>query len=288
MVQPCAPLDDLVSNGLGTMAQGFQKTFQHTAITAELTGQSDMTPKQLDAIGIQCRSTSKTGTATIDGRTRTYAYLTYQEADAIPSGTVVPLAIAIPRLFRSEVSAALADTLAGSNMDLNPMAYVASIVSWLQNLYRPADAFHPQPIYCDAEENVDVSATSTWQQLQLLNSTQFLTSMLRAHQEYALEMSRPPPTGLDRTAAFTGNVSTVPAPPVLALLALWALACAVLGATYARRRRWSETLDGFSMFRFSAASGLGYTDTVAFSGDVVQSTRHFRECRVEGAAGVCG
>ena len=278
MVQKCLPLEKVVSNDVGIVVEGFDKTFKHTALTASLTGQTDMSPKQLSAIGLQCRSTYRTGTATIDGRTGTYTSFVDQEADAIASATSVPLATAIPRLFRSEVSAALSlqdmyaeqglvdtinnlqvDWTAGSNMDLNPMAYIASNASWLQNIYKSVDAFYRQPIYCDSEGNVDVGSTNTWQQLQLINSTQFMTSMIRAHKAYALEMSKP--TVQDRNAQFQGNLTAVPqalvisrgdvpAEPVLALLAVWAVCCSAVGIAYGLRPRWSETLDGYSMFRF--------------------------------------
>ncbi|KAJ9609031.1 hypothetical protein H2200_006802 [Cladophialophora chaetospira] len=298
MVQKCVPLEKVVSNDLGTVVKDFQKTFKHTKITSALTGQTDMSPKQLDAIGIQCRSTYRTGTATINGRTGTYASFVDQEADALVSATPVPLATAIPRLFRSEVSAALSlqdmwgeqafvdtinnlqvDWTSGSNMDLNPMAYIASNVSWLQNLYKSVDAFYRQPIYCDDDGNVNVTLTTTWQQLQLINSTQFLTSMVRAHKAYALEMSKP--TVQDRNRFFVGNLTAisqtliisrgdVPPQPVLALLAVWALCCSILGIVYGPRRRWSETLDGYSMFRF----GMDRPQASEMCG----TTKHFRDC----------
>ncbi len=298
MVQKCAPLEKVVSNDLGTVVQGFQKTFKHTNITADLTGQTDMGPKQLEAIGIQCRSTFRTGTATVNGRTGTYTSFFDQEADSLVSATAVPLATAIPRLFRSEVSAALSlqdmygeqalvDTINNldvdwtyfSNSELNPMAYIASNVSWLQNLYKSVDAFYRQPIYCDDEGNVNVTLTSTWQQLQLINSSQFFTSMVRAHKAYALEMSKP--TVQDRNTFFQGNLMTIPSTliisrgdvppqPVLALLAIWALCCSVLGIVYGPRRRWSETLDGYSMFRF----GMDHPQ----ASEKVRSTKHFRDC----------
>ena len=221
-----------------------------------------------------------------------------QEADALVSATPVPLATAIPRLFRSEVSAAfslqdmygeqvLVDTVnnlqvdwtSGSNMDLNPMAYIASNVSWLQKIYKSVDGFYRQPIYCDENGNVNITLTTTWQQLQLINSTQFLRSMIRAHKAYALEMSRP--TVQDRNAFFQGNLTAlsetlliargdVPPQPVLVLLAIWALCCNALGLIYGPRRRWSETLNGYSIFRFGADRPQAK--------EVLCSTRRFKEC----------
>ncbi len=299
MVQKCAPLERLVSNALGTTVKGMQKSFRLDDVTSELTGQDDTSPKTLDAIGFRCQSRYRTGTATLDGRTGTCDGFSYSEASSMVSATPVPIATAIPRIFRSEVSAALSlqdmygqtalsatidslplDFTEDSNMDLNPMAYIASNVSWLQNIYKSADAFYRQPLYCDDQGNVNVSLTSTWQQLQLLNSTQFMTSMVRAFKAYALEMARP--TVQDRQSApWTDRLTTVqPALiissgdvsplPVLVLLAVWATSCVVLGVVFGIRRRWSETLDGFSMFRFGA-------DFPIFHALERSSTRHFSE-----------
>ncbi|KAK5559818.1 hypothetical protein LTR46_001567 [Exophiala xenobiotica] len=318
MVQTCAPLQRLASNALGTTVSGLQKSFRLDEVTSELTGQDDMTPKTLDAIGFRCQSRYRTGTATLDGRTGTYDDFSYSEASPMVSATPVPIATAIARIFRSEVSAALSlqdmygqtaltdaidslplDFTEGSNMDLNPMAYIASNVSWLQNIYKSADAFYRQPLYCDDQGNVNVSLTSTWQQLQLINSTQFMTSIIRAFKAYALEMARPRTTvqgsgshqsqsqsalqwtdRLVRTVQpaliiSSGHVSPV---PVLVLLMVWATSCVVLGVVFGARRRWSETLDGFSMFRFGADFGNpNFQNHAFFSEEERSSTRHFSE-----------
>ena len=289
LAQNCPPLEPLVSNKLGTTVAEFKKTFTHTELTAALVGQTDMKPKELDAIGFQCKSSFRTGTATIDGRPGTYSSFTVQEADTIFSATPVPLPTAIPRIFRSEVSAALsliemnsftALDMALSNLDVdfddlgagttNPIAYIASNSSWLQNIYRASNAYFPQPLYCDDEGNVNVTLTSSWQQLQLLNSTQFLTSFIRAHKAYALEMTRPSTSTSTSTAGsgqvietFTGALhaisetlviapGVVPPQIVVGLLGFWALGCVTVGLRFGLRQRWSETLDGFSMFRFGS------------------------------------
>ncbi|KAK5451473.1 hypothetical protein LTS15_008238 [Exophiala xenobiotica] len=308
MVQTCAPLQQLVSNALGTTVRGLQKSFRLDETTSELTGQDDTSPKTLDAIGFRCQSRYRTGTATVDGRTGTYDDFSYSEASPMVSATPVPIAPAIARIFRSEVSAALSlqdmygqtalsqaidslplDFTEGSNMDLNPMAYIASNVSWLQNIYKSAHAFYRQPLYCDDQGNVNVSLTSTWQQLQLINSTQFMTSIIRAFKAYALEMARPT-TVQDRQSALqwtdrlvttvqpaliisSGHVSPV---PVLVLLMVWATSCVVLGVVFGTRRRWSETLDGFSMFRFGADLNPNFHHAF-FSEEERSSTRHFSE-----------
>lgn len=297
VTQDCPTLNPLLSNALGTTVKGMQKTFALDNITSILTGDDDTSPKTLDAIGVRCTSRYRTGTATIDGRTGTYDSFSYEEGHSIVSATPVPIATAIPRIFRSEVSAALnlqdmyaqsalSDTIASipldfttdSNMDLNPMAYIASNVSWLQNIYKSVDAFYRQPMYCDG----DPSSTDTWQQLQLLNSDQFTTSLVKAFKAYALEMARPAvaegryqsPSG---ATLFAVSPTLIISPgdvsgwPVVILLAFWAGSCAVLGVVFGARRRWSETLDGFSMFRFGA-------DFPNFNVMETRSTVHYSRC----------
>ena len=162
------------------------------------------------------------------------------------------------------------------------MAYIASNISWLQNICKSVDAFYRQPLYCDDEGHVNVTLTTAWQQLQLINSTQFRTSLIRAHKAYALKMS--PPTSQNKNANWMGNLTSVPSalvispgdvPPqlVLSFLVIWALCCSVLGIVYGARPRWSETLNCFSMFRFGAASR--HLDTIGTFGG---STREFTEC----------
>lgn len=282
MAEKCPPLDHLVSNDLGVSIPDFQKSFALNNVTTNLVGEgADQSPKQLEAIGFQCRSSFRTGTATINGRSGTYSSFTVQEADPIYSATAVPLPTALPRIFRSEVSSALTlleinsvqafnDAIDILSLDLsdfgtgslNPMAYIASNASWLQNIYRAAEAYYAQPLYCDEDGNVNVTLTSTWQQLQLINSTQFLTSFIRAQKAYALEMTAPTARE-SQQMTWTGGLNIisptliiasgdVPPQIVIALLAVWALGCSILGVTYGLRQRWSETLDGFSMFRFGS------------------------------------
>lgn len=307
MIGKCPPLEKLLSNELGTTIADFQKSFALNDLTASLVGQTDMNSKQLDAIGFQCKSSFRTGTATINGRSGTYSSFTHQEADPVLSATPVPLPTAIPRIFRSEVSAALTllemnsvqtliDSVNDLNVDwedfgagtLNPTAYIASNASWLQNIYRAADVFYHQPIYCDEDGNVNITLTSSWQQLQLINSTQFLTSFVRAHKAYALEMTRPT-TQENRETSWTGALNViaptviiapgdVPPQIVVGLLAFWALGSLILGSTFGLRQRWSETLDGFSMFRFGTDNPRFNTTNGRRGGDGGGTARRYTDC----------
>lgn len=276
----CTRLKDQVSNDIGTVVSGMRKEFRLTDASLALTGQTDQSPIQLDAIGVQCKSTFRTGSATITGTSGTYESFSNVAAVPLVSATPVPAPTAVPRLFRSEISAALnlqdmlmtdalnteiqklpVDFTSGSNMDLNPVAWIASNTSWLMNIYRSVDAFERTPLYCD-----DPATTSTWQQLQLINSTQLRTSLVRAHKAYAIEMSKPnrvAPSAallnnnldfdlrpLQPTSLISpGKVSPL---PVLILLILWSLSMCLLGVVFGLPPRWSETLDGFSMFCFGS------------------------------------
>ena len=307
LAQSCPPLEKIVSNDLGTTISGFQKEFTLSNVSAELLQQEDTSSQNLEAIGFQCKSMFRTGTATVDGRSGTYSSFTVQEADPVVSGGSIPIETAVPRIFRSEVSAALTllemnselalndllDNLGVNWTDLgagslNPMAYLASNSSWLQNIYRAADAYYQQPLYCDDDGNVNVTLTSSWQQLQLLNSTQFMTSFIRAHKAYALEITRPRGKG-EQMAEWERNATVifqtliispgdVPPQLVVALLSFWAASCFVLGIVFGARPRWSETLDGFSMFRFGSDNPRFNATNGRRGGEGGGTARRYTDC----------
>ena len=291
----CPRLSRQLSNDLGTVVEGFEKDFRLTDASSLVTGQTDQSPRSLSAIGVKCESTFRTGTATIDGASGTYASFSHEPADSLVSATPVPAPTAIPRIFRSEVSAALSltemhmtrafqDVLAalpvewdsGSNMDLNPMAYIASNASWLPNIYKSVDSYARTPLYCVGE---DPALVSGWQQLQLINSTQLLTSLVRTFKAYAIEMAKPSASSeaISDTLNLVKSTSIispgrVPPVVVLILLALWALGSSTLGLVFGARPRWSETLDGFSMFRFGS-------DHPGFAVNEGAQFHHHSECQ---------
>ena len=59
---------------------------------------------------------------------------------------------------------------------------------------------------------------------------------------------------------------------LLDLLAVWALGLCTIGVKFRLRPRWSETLDGVSMFRFDS-------DQLGFSIDEAAYVQHFSHCQ---------
>ena len=304
----CPRIENQLSNDLGTVVEGMNKEFRLTNASSFLTRQTDQSLKQLEAIGVHCKSSFRTGSATVTGTTGTYASFTHEAADSPNSATPVPAPTAIPRLFRSEVSAALnlmdmyhyqalqstIDALdlnftEGSNMDLNPAAYIASNVSWLSNLYKSIDVFDRSSLYCN-DSNPE---SGDWQQLQLMNSTQLLTSLVRAYKAYAIEMAKPraDSSSLSALSVITPDDTInlysvqptslvapgkVPSVVVLALLIIWSLASSLLGVVFGNRPRWSETLDGFSMFLFG--NDHPHFNFMEVEEEVPGSIKHYSKC----------
>ncbi|OJD15252.1 hypothetical protein AJ78_04474 [Emergomyces pasteurianus Ep9510] len=88
-------------------------------------------------------------------------------------------------------------------------------------------------------------------------------SIMRAHGWHALELMYDSSTYTFESAYVLLNATSsrrntvmgpgaIPPTPVGVLLIIWAVSCSVLGCAYGFRRRWSEKLDGYSMFRFGA------------------------------------
>ncbi len=290
----CPRLLRQLDNELGVTVDGMEKEFRLSNVSTLLTGQTDQTSKRLPAIGVQWKSTFRTGTTIIDGLSGSYASFTQEPADSLVSATPVPAPTAIPRIFRSELAGALklldmyktqalqsvvqslpVDWALGSNMDLKPVAYLASNVTWLSNIYKSVDAYSRTPMYCDGE---DPASTSSWSQLQLLDSSQLQKSLIRAYKAYAIEITKPSTVAFNSTTLHpvkpTSIISPGRVPPVVVgvLLVLWALGSCTLGLMFGLRPRWSETLDGFSMFRFGSDQPGVSINEAAFS-------RHYSECQ---------
>lgn len=162
-----------------------------------------------------------------------------------------------------------------SMVQRNPTAFIASNATWLQSIYRSVDAYYQQPVYCDPR---NITTTSWWQQMQLINSTQVLDSLLRVYKAYAIEMTK------SHRASFAGNLTAVHLTAIISpgvlhpalvtvLLAIWTICSTTLGLIFGLRPRWSETLDGFSMFRFGS-------DNPRFSAKQALSAQGYLKCKV--------
>lgn len=264
---PVGEFANLISNNLSVVVSGLNKTYiPGLSFYNDVTGvDPDYTPITMSPVGVRCESSLTAGSATIDGLTGTFNSFKPVDFAPLPSATLIPMETAIPKILRGEVSAALTleETLgfqALANVVLNntlllqdpdgvdPLPEIAANASWLANTYRAVDVYdvvHP----CGDD--------SLLQQLRLLNSEQFKTAIVRAHQAYAIELSHSSAgtwfgdlTYAETTTILTpGKLSPL---PVLILLGIWAIASTIVGVVFATRPRWAETLDGFSMFRFGS------------------------------------
>ncbi|KAK2879402.1 hypothetical protein FQN49_000920 [Arthroderma sp. PD_2] len=100
-------------------------------------------------------------------------------------------------------------------------------------------------------------------------------SILQAHAVDALQLMYDGATGLNGaylnpnlTSSRRGKIiepGVVPPALSTVLLLLWAVGCIVVGLAYGFRRRWSDTLDGYSLFRFGVDFGEVLRDRHALS-----------------------
>ncbi|PGH07838.1 hypothetical protein GX51_01548 [Blastomyces parvus] len=95
-----------------------------------------------------------------------------------------------------------------------------------------------------------------------LQAKQLLESVIRAFSVEALQLMYDGLLSLEGAyehetlkASKPGKIlgpGTVPSAFPIVLFIIWAVGCLVLGVTYGFTRRWAETLDGYSLFRFGA------------------------------------
>jgi hypothetical protein len=116
-----------------------------------------------------------------------------------------------------------------------------------------------------------------------LQASNLIQSVLLAHAADALQLMYDGIYGFDAAFPIVNATSSSPAKVLdlsvidprypIPFLAAWAILSAILGVTYGFRRRWSDSLDGYSLFRFGADFEKDITDKLDFS-----STRSFEEC----------
>jgi hypothetical protein len=122
--------------------------------------------------------------------------------------------------------------------------------------------------------------SATYQYTSFLQPDVLLQSIMRAHATDALQLMYDGINNfaqqyedLELTSSKPGKIlgpGVVPPIVPAILLSIWALGCLILGCMYGFRRRWSETLDGFSFLRFGADLSddlrrqSGFTSTASF------------------------
>ncbi|EON97701.1 hypothetical protein UCRPA7_7042 [Phaeoacremonium minimum UCRPA7] len=203
----------------------------------------------MTAVGARCTSSSSVGTADIDGAHSTYSNFVR---------TDTPINVQINRCanrFGAEAIASIVTPGTGTE-------------EWLSKFFTSAAA--PPTFYAaftDDPTSID-AGTGTPLQLSYLQAEQLRRSLLGAHAGYATQLMYNGGQGftaLDGSHVIFNNpnvteyvagtvlkLGTIPASVPASLFFAWAFVGPILGIIYGFRRRWSATLDGYSLFRLGA------------------------------------
>jgi len=198
----------------------------------------------MEAIGVQCNSSSAVGTAKVNGITSRYS--NFEPTDTPITQNVFQcaprLALAVPNFIFT------GDLVTGS---------------WSEDFFTAADA--PRSIFTSmlGDSVVFVLVRST-----LLQAEQLGIALARAYSSTAVQLMYDGPQGYalgrvlyDGTNSTYENVTDYRPDLVLApgvvppalpatLLIIWAIISSYLSIRYGFLRRWTDTLDSFSMFQF--------------------------------------
>ena len=214
----------------------------------------------MDAIGIQCKSSSALGTAEVDGTTSTYK--NFEKSDTpitLNTFACTPrLSLIVPQLiFQGDSDAAIS--------------------TWPEDFFTSAEA-PPSLLTSESGDNVVFVLVRP----ALLQASELRRSLLRAYGTAAVQLMYDGGQGYSfansgqRYRFINPNATAYePArvlgrgliPPALpgVLLALWALGTCLLSLLYGFNRRWAETLDSFSLFQFGGDASDKVKEMPAFS-----------------------
>ena len=180
-------------------------------------------------IGVQCRRISDLGTAKLDSRTSTFSEF---EKSPSPIWSAAEYEAKQPRFGATAISILLGRYTEIFESTNSPLPYILSNSACYDHFVQP----------------------------QVL-----LQSVLQAHAVDGLQLMYDGATGLNGGYLHTNLTSSRRGkvlepgvvPPVVStiLLGIWAIGCIVLGVMYGFGRRWSDTLDGYSLFRFGVDFG---------------------------------
>jgi len=200
----------------------------------------------MPAIGARCTSNSAVGAATIDGRRFTFRDFrpgtTLPAAESSDNTAAVRFSCAIPPIILQET----------------PSEPVVAPEEWLYGLFASSQ---------QSTSLVTTGQKRAWLAPSPLQPSSLVRSLLQAHASYALQLEYDSQYGIPGAGGYVDvNVTALPAdkvlsagvvPPVfvVVLLLAWAVISSTMGCWYGFRRRWSQVLDGYSMFRFGADCG---------------------------------
>ncbi|KAH7369687.1 hypothetical protein BKA65DRAFT_3394 [Rhexocercosporidium sp. MPI-PUGE-AT-0058] len=211
------------------------------------------------AIGVQCKSSSALGFADVDGMTSTYE--NFERSDT----PIINLTSACPHRLSLTLPEILFKTPIDRERDL-----------WAENFFTSAETMPTLRTALADDAVVWLTVRPT-----LLQASDLRRSLLRAFGTTAVQLMYDGGQGysfeeIGQRFRFTNPnatafqpirvLTTGLVPPVIPaiLMGLWCLGSCYLSFKYGFKRRWSETLDSFSMFRFGADFGDKVKDNPAF------------------------
>ncbi|KAK6341450.1 hypothetical protein TWF696_008524 [Orbilia brochopaga] len=190
------------------------------------------------AVGVRCHASSAIGTAIVNGVKGTYTNFTQRNANIRNGGGIKRFETGVPHLL-------LQTPYIPTDLRLN------NDIDWFSALY---SSIEKSSLTNNAFGDFLGAAPS------VLQAEDLRAAMLRAHKTWAVHIMYDGITDPSYkwrlsnvtvgTEAMVLTRGVVPPEYVLAMLSVWALSIMILSLAYQFRRRWTETLDGYTLFRF--------------------------------------
>ncbi|KAK5728157.1 hypothetical protein LTR17_012166 [Elasticomyces elasticus] len=238
--------------------------------------QVDASTVPMDAIGLQCRSSSAVGIAEVDGKTATYQNFERSDTEATFSfSQCAPrLSLAVPKFIFQENGATS---------------------SWAEDFFTSVEA---APLFLTAMSDDPVVTVTV--RPTLLQASELRISLLRAYGtaaaqlmfdggqgwSYSYSSQRHSFTNFNATsyekARVLGQGPISPMIPAVPLV-LWALGSCLLSVLYGFERRWADNLDSFSLFQFGGDASDKVKEMPASA--VKDFTDHEQMIRLPGLVG---
>ncbi|KLJ11309.1 hypothetical protein EMPG_09758 [Blastomyces silverae] len=184
-------------------------------------------------VGVRCTFFSEAGTAVLDPDDSSFH--SFVPVPAIPINNTAGFYYSA-NPFGTEVSSLLVSAVPGGEI--------------YDQLFKSTNSPPPE------------SYSNDFRYTYFLQAHQILEAVIRAFSVEALQLMYDGLQSLEGAyehetlkASKPGKIlgpGTIPSLIPLVLFCIWAVGCLVLGVTYGFRRRWAETLDGYSFFRFGA------------------------------------
>jgi hypothetical protein len=233
----------------------------------------------MSAVGVQCSSSSALGFADLDGITSTYS--NFEQGD---TPTVLLQSGCAPRLSQLVPSMLFSDAAGVTEFTSSPTSSL-----WPENFFTSAEA----PSTFQTSESGDIVVFVTVRPT-LLQAVELRRALLRAYASAAVQLMYnggqgysfedigtqyrfPNPNGTAYKAAIVISPGILPPFVPAIFLFIWCLGSTYLSLRYGFKKRWSATLDAFSLFRFGADFGHKVMDNPAFGVDEATECSELKE-----------